>query len=125
MTTLFSDTEFANYLHLTAAVDSTTVERIAWGWLMNATRLTTRPTPVPDDMFGWALELAAIAYYNPAAAANESEDDYSVSNDRQRRKEILDAARATYGTSARAQYSFPAWDWSWTVTPVTTNTTTT
>lgn len=120
MTVLFTHDDFASYLHVT--VDNSTtdvVERVAWGWLMGATRLTARPDPAPDDIFGWALELAAIAYNNPAGAANESLDDYSVSMDRQRRKEILEAAKAAYGNNGGPLYDFPEWDWHWVVAPVT------
>ena len=117
---LFTRDEFASYLHVT--VDNSTtdvVERVAWGWLMAATQLTARPTPVPDDMFGWALELAAIAYNNPTSASSESQDDYSISHgDSVRRKEILAAARAVYGAAGGPLYSFPDWDWHWTTAPV-------
>lgn len=99
---------------------ATRVRRAASGWLMGATRLTTWPDPVPDDLWAWALELAAIAFRNPDGASNESVDDYSVGYDRQRRVEILAAARASYGATASPQYSFPDPDWHWTVTPIAT-----
>lgn len=102
------------------AVDTETatrVRRAASGWLMGATRLTVWPSPVPDDLWAWAIELAAIAFRNPAAVASESLDDYNVSHDRARRKDILDAARLVYSAAAGPQYSFPDPDWHWTVVP--------
>jgi hypothetical protein len=79
------------------------------------------PNPVPDRLWTWALELAAIAYRNPAAAGSEGVDDYRVINnqDWQRRSEILAAARRAYNTaSAQPQYSFPEPDWHWTTVPI-------
>lgn len=97
---------------------ATRVRRFASGWLMSATGLTSWPTPVPDDLWAYAIELAAIAYYNPSGLSSESLDDHSVAYSAERRKEILAAAKATYNTgSGSPQYSFPAWDWSWVATP--------
>lgn len=102
---------------------ATRVRRFASGWLMQATGLTTWPTPVPDDLWAYAIELAAIAYYNPSGLSSESLDDHNVAYSAERRKEILAAARATYRTgSSQPQYSFPDWDWHWTsTTPSTLN----
>jgi hypothetical protein len=120
MTALFTRDEFASYLH-TAVDNSSTdvVERVVWGWLSAATRLTDRPDPAPDDLF--VGHRTAARLNNPAAASNESQDDYSVGNDRMRRNEILAAATSRYGTNAGPLYSFPDWDWHWTsVTPSST-----
>lgn len=98
---------------------ATRVRRYASGWLMSATGLSTWPTPVPDDLWAYAIELAAIAFYNPSGLSSESLDDHNVAYSAERRKEILAAARASYATgSTQPQFSFPAWDWSWTATPV-------
>jgi hypothetical protein len=102
---------------------ATRVRRYASGWLMTATKITSWPSPVPDDLWAWGIELAGIAFRNPSAASSESVDDYSVSYDRARRKEILDAAALAYGGASAPQYSFPEWDWSWTATPTGTITT--
>jgi len=96
------------------------VRRFATGWLMTATRLTSFPSPVPDDLWAWAVELAAIAYHNPDGATSESIDDYSRSNDANRRMEILKAAAAAYSGASLPTYFFPEWDWHWTTTPATT-----
>ena len=119
MTDLFTTADFASYLQETvdnSAVD--TARRIASGWLMSATGLATWPVPVPDPLFGWALELAAMAYRNPDGAASESVDDHNVSWDRSRRAEILKAAALAYATASLPQYSFPDVDWHWSPVPV-------
>ncbi|WP_229401920.1 hypothetical protein [Micromonospora okii] len=91
--------------------------RQAGGWLSDATGLTVWPDPVPERLWSWGIELAAIAYNNPDGAQSEQIDDYKVVNDAQRRGQILDAARAAYPsaapTGAGPQWSFPAPDWSW------------
>lgn len=120
MTDLFTNDEFASYLH--EGVDNSTtdvVRRMAAGWLKSATGLTTLAIPVDDQLFGWGLELAAIAYRNPDGTASEGVDDYQVTWDRARRKDILAAARAAY--SGAPQYSFPDPDWHWTVVPTVSN----
>jgi hypothetical protein len=58
---------------------ATRVRRVASGWLMGATRISTWTAPVPDDVWAWALELAAIAFRNPTSNSSESLDEYSVS----------------------------------------------
>ncbi|MFC6017795.1 hypothetical protein ACFP2T_16460 [Plantactinospora solaniradicis] len=95
--------------------------RAANGWLQDATGLTTWPDPVPDRLWAWAIELAAIAMRSPDGAGSESIDDYQVSSggsgDWSRRAEILAAARAAYNTgSGQPVYSFPEPDWSWRAT---------
>jgi hypothetical protein len=97
---------------------ATRVRRYASGWLQNATRLTPwPPDPVPDDIWAWAIELAAIAFRNPSAAASEAIDDYNVSHDRARRADILKAAAAAYSGAGTPSFSFPQPDWHWTVVP--------
>lgn len=119
---LFTRDEFASYLK--QDVDNATTDvvlRVASGWLMSVTSQTTWfptwPSPTPDNLFAWALELAAIAYRNPDGVASESIDDYTAVTDRARRKEILLAAAASYGGSSAPQYSFPDADWHWTIVP--------
>lgn len=118
MADLFSIDEFASYLQQDVDTSSATVaRRVASGWLMSATGLNAFDT-VDDRLFGWALELAAIAFRNPDGAASESTDDHNVSWDRQRRKDILTEVRTSYGTAGQPLYSFPDPDWHWTVVPV-------
>lgn len=97
---------------------ATRVRRYASGWLSHATGLTTWPDPVTDDLWAWAIELAAIAWRNPDGADSEQIDDYQRRQDRARRAEILAAARAAYNTaSGQPQYAFPEPDWHWTTVP--------
>lgn len=122
MTDLFSISDFASYVQQDVDTASATVaRRVAGGWLMSAGILTF-PTVIPDDLFAWAIELAAIAFRHPDGTATEGIDDYSFSADRQRRKEILDAARASpYSGTGGPVFSFPDPDWHWTAVPVPTS----
>lgn len=99
---------------------ATRVRRAANGWLQDATGLAAWPSPVPDRLWAWAIELAAIAFRNPDGYASETIDDYTRQQDRSRRREILDAAKAAYSTARQPQYSFPDPDWHWTVVPSAT-----
>lgn len=123
MADLFDLVDLPSWLQV-PSVDTETatrVRRFASGWLMQATGLTSWPTPVPDDLWAYAIELAAIAYFNPSGLSSESLDDHNVSYSAERRDQILAAARATYRTGAtQPQGSFPAWDWSWTATTPST-----
>lgn len=100
------------------AETATRVRRAANGWLQDATGLATWPDPVPDRLWAWAVELAAIALRNPDGVVREAVDDYQVTLDRARRAEILDAARAAYNIGAsQPQFSFPEPDWHWRSVP--------
>jgi len=119
MADLFTIEEFASYLQQDVDTSSAVVaRRVASGWLMSATGQTSFDT-VDDRLFGWAIELAAIAFRNPDGAASESTDDHNVSWDRARRTDILAEARTSYGSAGTPLYDFPAWDWHWTAVPVT------
>jgi hypothetical protein len=100
------------------AETATRVRRVASAWLQDATGLTDWPSPVPDRLWAWALELAAIAFNNPTSLASETIDDYQMTvSDRLRRREILDSARQAYNTAGKPQGSFPDPDWHWSVVP--------
>lgn len=117
---LFDLIDLPSYLQV-PSVDTETatrVRRYASGWLKSATRLADWPSPVPDDLWAWGIELAAIAFRNPDGVSSESIDDHSASWDRLRRAEILKAAAASYGGAGSPAYSFPAVDWHWNVVPV-------
>ncbi|HEX6873603.1 MAG TPA: hypothetical protein VF163_21095, partial [Micromonosporaceae bacterium] len=58
LSSLLRDPEFD-----TAA--ATTARRVASGWLRSATKRSDWPDPVPDDLWAWAIELAAMVYRNP------------------------------------------------------------
>ena len=125
MADLFDPADLASILQI-PEIDTETairVRRMASGWLMHATGLTDWPSPVPDPLWTWAVELAAIAYYNPSGLSSESLDDHNVSYSAERRKEILAAASSSAyatGTRNQPQYSFPDWDWHWTSTTPST-----
>lgn len=123
MADLFDLVDLPSYLQV-PEVDTETatrVRRYASGWLMNATGLSPfPPDPVPDDIWAWGLELAAIAFRNPAGAASQAIDDYNVSYDAARREQILMTARAAYGGASLPQFSFPEPDWHWEVAVTTT-----
>jgi hypothetical protein len=123
MADLFSLDDLPSWLQV-PSVDTETatrVRRYASGWLQNATRLSPwPPDPVPDDIWAWAIELAGIAFRNPAGAASMAIDDFNQSFDGARRADILKAATAAYGGTAAPQYSFPEPDWHWDVVPSTT-----
>lgn len=119
---LFTRDEFASYLK--QEVDNSTTDvvlRVASGWLMSVTSPTTWtpawPTPTPDNLFAWALELAAIAYRNPDGMSSETIDDYTAVSDRARWAAILKAAASVYGSVGSPQYSFPDPDWHWNSVP--------
>lgn len=121
MADLFALADLPSYLQVTE-VDTETATRVrkyASGWLQSATGLASWPDPVPDDLWAWGLELAAIAFRNPDAVSAETIDDSSVQWDRFRRAQILAAAKAAYAASGSPVYSFPEPDWHWTSVAVT------
>jgi hypothetical protein len=97
------------------------VRRYANGWLMSATGLASWPAVIPDDLWAWAIELAGIAYRNPTSLTSETVDGYTMAADSARKAEILAAAKAAYGGASSPLYSFPAWDWTWTSTGVSSD----
>ncbi len=97
---------------------ATRVRRAANGWLQDATGLTEWPVPVPDRLWAWGVELAAIALRNPDGMGSKRDGDNSYVLDRHRRAEILEAARRAYSSAGAPVYSFPEPDWSWTATAV-------
>ena len=92
--------ELAAYLqHQVKADVEASAIRVAEGWLLAAcTSLVWPPTPVPDDLWAWAIELAAIAYNNPVGLVQRITDEDTRAWGTERRKEILAAARLRYGS---------------------------
>lgn len=121
MPDLFSLGDLASWLQIPEVDNETAtrVRRAASGWLSAATGVLSWPDPVPDQLWAWALELAAIAYRNPDGLSSERVDDYQMVADRQRRAEILSGARQAYGAAGRPAYSFPDPDWHWGPIPST------
>lgn len=82
--------------------------RVAEGWLRSATRLDPWPFPVPEDLFSWCIELAAIAHSRPDAVAEVEVGPTSRVWELPRRAEILAAAAARYGAAGRGpRFAFP------------------
>lgn len=117
MTDLFTIDDLSSYMQVPSLdlATAVAVRRAASGWLADATGLAEWPVPVPDRLWAWALELAAMAYLNPTWAERETVGgvttqwgDLAV-----RRREILTAARqALRTTSGAVAYSFPSFlDW--------------
>lgn len=64
---LFTASELANLLQDEVTNENAaTVERLVWGWLQPKLGTTTRPDPVPAQLWSWAVELGAIARENPS-----------------------------------------------------------
>lgn len=120
MADLFDLPDLVSYMQRDGGLDTATAtvaRRVASGWLRSATGLSAWPTPVPDDLYAWALELAEMAYDNPGGYASETIDDHSVTYNRARRADVLAAARSGYSTGSSPVYSFPEPDWHWTTVP--------
>lgn len=90
------------------------VERVVWGWLRPILDVDARPTPVPDELFAWAVELGGIAYENPIGLSGKGIGPFTeqYSGLRDRRETILEDVRAWAaeqgGTSPTApRGSFP------------------
>ncbi len=124
MADIFDLVDLPSWLQI-PQVDAGTAARVrrhANGWLMSATGLTVWPDPITDDLWAWAIELAAIAHRWPDGTMSEGVDDSQAQLDRQRRREILEAARLTYrgsGVATAPSWSFPEKDWSWKATTQT------
>jgi len=88
-------------------------ERMAWGWLKPVLDIEVRPSPVPAEVFAWAVELGAIAHENPAGlSVYQLADERSQYSD-ERRNEILVTAAAggrvnTNGGTPTPRGAFPA-----------------
>lgn len=90
--------------------------RVAEGWLRSVARIDPWPDQeignVPEDLFAWAVELAAIAYDNPSGLASRTVGDTARAWQLTRRAEILAAAKTAYpgasGSSGGPVGSFPA-----------------
>lgn len=94
--------ELAIYLQhgVKADVEASAI-RVAEGWLASVcTSFTAWPTPVPDDLWAWAIELAAIAYNNPVGLVQRITDEDTRAWGTERRQEILAAARQRYGSGS-------------------------
>lgn len=114
MVDLFTEADLAARMKIAAADLNTATaagaQRSASGWLRSATGLTEWPVPVPDDLWGWALDLAVMVYANP-----EGLEEDQVGGTRSRYglirlkiDQILEAARSAYNRSGSPMATFPA-----------------
>lgn len=96
---LVTEAELGNYLHQSVnAAPAALAIRMADAWLSSVClNMPPWPTPVPEDLWGWALELAAMAYGNPTNMTSRTTDEDTRTWDMARRREILDAAAQKYG----------------------------
>lgn len=89
-----------------------TAIRIAIGWLRGrCTFEQWPPDPVPEDLWAWAVELAALVYDNPTLVSSTTVGGQTVAYGAvaARRREILAEAEGVYPrTSGQPAGEFPA-----------------
>jgi hypothetical protein len=122
VTDLFDLGDLPSWMQIPEVDDETVyrIRRYVNGWLQDATGLDTWPDPLPDKIWAWAIELAALVHENPTAKWSQTIDesvDVYERGAQGRRREILDAARAAYNTAGKPQGSFPETDWYWIALP--------
>lgn len=104
---LFLAGDLSGVLHReVSAADAASAEQRVWGWLRPALGLTERPSPVPPEVFSWAIELGVIAHENPAGMSDAQLGSLKISSPAGRLAEILDLAGAS-SVARRPQGSFP------------------
>lgn len=100
---LFEAGDLSEWIGKTITADRGQVlERVVWGWLKPRLGLEERPTPVPAEVFSWAIELGAIAHENPAGLSGKQLGSNSRQYSAERRGEILDEAEAYSGGGSGA-----------------------
>lgn len=108
---LFSAADLTELLGEEVSTDSAAIaERMAWGWLAPILGIAAWPvaqTPVPAELFAWALELGAIAWANPTGTTGQSDGPFAVQFSLARRQEILDEVRASDLAAARFRPAAP------------------
>ena len=119
---LFSPDELKAYLQISsvdgdAGTDQltsatvTAIEKVVRGQILDAAGLAEFPAQLPEAVSSWALELAAIAYANPTAAAQDGTDNVTAAYTERRREAILARAQAWGAKVAPlvASVSGPRW----------------
>lgn len=99
---LFDLDELPTYLQV-SDVDTATAElarRIASGWIRSNAGHPFDDS-VPEEIHGWALELAALLYANPQSMQSETAGPYSYQQ-RARRDQILAEVRQWRADQAAA-----------------------
>lgn len=89
-----------------------TAIRIAVGWLRGRCYFEQwPPSPVPEDLWAWAVELAALVYDNPTLVSSSTVGGQTIAYGAvaARRREILAEAEGVYPRlSGRPVGEFPA-----------------
>lgn len=104
---LFDENELSDFLRYPVSEEAAAIaERVAWGWLTPVLGLSVRPEPCPDQVFSWAIELAAIAHETPngaitATANGATSDTYGAP----RRQQILAEAKRWVDSSGAGRGS--------------------
>jgi hypothetical protein len=100
---LITPQDVANYLQQDASMVRTewadSAIRIATGWLRGRCHFEQwPPDPVPEDVWAWLVELAALVYDNPTLVSSTTVGGQTVAYGAValRRKQILDEAEGAY-----------------------------
>lgn len=97
MDDLFALTDLAATLQVDLDTSSAAeARRKAQADLVSATRLTVWPTPIPEDLRSWGLQLAALYYDNPSMLEMEQNGATMTRWQLSRRDDILKLARSRY-----------------------------
>lgn len=109
MTPLFTADDLTSWLGRDVTEGkAATIEQVVWGWLKPALKAETRPSAVPDEVFSWAIELAAIAHENPAGLSSQQLGDEQQAFSIERRNEILrEASSGASGGALSPRSNFP------------------
>lgn len=110
MTVLFTAGDLTPLIGRTPTSEqAVSAERIVWGWLAPILGVTTRPDPVPAEVFSWAVELGAIHIENPTGLMSYQLGAERLQFSGERRAEILGevAAGGVPGGGTKPRGSFP------------------
>ena len=114
--TIVDSVDLSQWLQITVTDSTAAVAiRVAEGWLRSVVRSLPEwppPEPVPEDLWSWTLELAAIAYTNPQGQRSRTVGNDATEWGLDRRAEILAAAANRYGIASPVG-SFPPPGPSW------------
>lgn len=121
-TRLFTASDLTTWLRKQSPISEESAamtEQVVWGWLKPALGLPDRPSPVPAEVFSWAIELGAIAHENPAGLSSQQLGNSQKQFSAERREQILERAgrgtETSSGLSPRGNFpSAPAYpDSAW------------
>lgn len=112
---IVDSTDLSRWLQTTVNASTADVAiRVAEGWVRSVFTGAWPPDPVPEDLWAWAVELAAIAYDNPRGMTTRTVgNDITGYGNAARRAEILTQVANRYGT-VHPVGSFPPPEPPWT-----------